>query len=157
MNPLLKADDYIIDCFQNVYDYVWDKFGVTKGVLIMLLKFSMALVMFIDTSTNFYWRVFWVLFFVMGACGSYFNTHVPQTKGDLNKINSKTLYMRKRDIQSVKVYVLCPILMGFVLYNIGLNNYHYVAVLLMIYINFYLITLLVKEREPDNFNFSFDH
>lgn len=145
---MIKMDDYLIDRFQEAYDILWDYFGITKGCILMLVKFLCAFLLFIDSDTHYFWKAFWISAFIASAFSSYKNTHVPQTKGLYKSINKKALESRSGQMQNVKLYFIFPITGCFVVLNATLNNYIYCIIISLYLVSTYLITVLVKDREP---------
>lgn len=153
---LEKADDYIINKVQVLYDYVWDAYGVTRGSIFVSIKFLLALLIVTHTDTYIGYRVIWCGIFIISAFKTYTKIHVPQKNGEYKKINNKALELRARKGQKAKLYVLIPVFASFILYNLSQQNYIYALMLLIAIVGMYTQTILVKDREPKDVSFSFN-
>lgn len=140
---MYKIDGFIINLFQEVYNVLWNQFGITKGLIITSVMMILAVSSYV-TLPFVYACV--IIFGAMLLTKRSLNQHNQQRNSNYTLINLEAEFKR-----TFLIYVLMRLLIT----GLFLLTFNFIYLILILWL--YFDTCLVKTREPPKVKTNFSY
>lgn len=139
-----KIDDFFVRFFQEAYNVLWNRFGITKGMLIACIMFVLAVASYIT---------FDLMCSMLVALGSILLARRGLVQHGLQLRSNYTLINMEAEFKRTNLLYVVMRLTVLFIFAVSLGNYHYVIMILWLYTD----TCFVQDRETPESKASFSY